>query len=271
MVRNEGDILKKVIVSTPWTEYYNVTNLEEHNIYEVANREKAITQHDTFKNILSNFGVEVIDIEELKGHPNSVFTRDAALVTPEGYIKLRMGLPTRRGEEDWLASVLDSIGIPKVAELTPPATAEGGDIVLAGEVAFISLSPRTNEEGVKQLTETLSRMGYEVRVAELKPPLFHIGSVLSMIGPEHVIYCKGIFPKEFFKGFKKLELECGDFPAGNVLYLGKKEVIVAMDNKIAIEALYREKYTVHTVDLSEFGKGAGGPTCLVLPVERASQ
>ena len=268
MVRNEGDLLRKVMVSTPVKEYYNVDNPENHNIYEVADRQRAIVQHDVFKETLKSFGVDVIDIEELPGHPNSVFTRDAALVTPEGYIKLRMGLKTREGEEEWLGRNLEEKGVPLFGEINPPGTVEGGDIILAGRVAFLSLSPRTNKEGAEQLSAILKRMGYEIRVSELKPPFFHIGSVMSMVDPGTVLFCRGAFEREYFKGFRTIEIDCGEYPGGNVLCLGRGEVVASMSNRMAVEALYREKYTIHAVDLSEFEKGAGGPTCLVLPVER---
>jgi len=38
---------------------------------------------------------------------------DAAIITPYGYIKARMGLETRRGEEEWMASFLKSLGMKK--------------------------------------------------------------------------------------------------------------------------------------------------------------
>ncbi len=44
----------------------------------------------------------MINIPELANHPNSVFTRDTALCTPNGYIKLRLGLESRQGEEEWI-------------------------------------------------------------------------------------------------------------------------------------------------------------------------
>ena len=98
MLRNEGESLKRVVVCTPKHEYARASNFEKHNIGELGNPKVAIQQHDTLKSKLSEFGAEVIDIPELDEHPNSVFTRDTALCTPRGYIKLRLGLrnSTRR-------------------------------------------------------------------------------------------------------------------------------------------------------------------------------
>ena len=55
------------------------------------------------KSTIAAFGAEVIDLSEMSGHPNSVFTRDTALSTPERFVRLRLGLPTREGEDRWVA------------------------------------------------------------------------------------------------------------------------------------------------------------------------
>jgi len=98
MLRNEGERLKRVVVCTPRKEYARASNLEKHNIGELSDPKLAIEQHDRLKSKLRQFGTEVIDIPELDEHPNSVFTRDTALCTPQGYVKLRLGLKTRLGE-----------------------------------------------------------------------------------------------------------------------------------------------------------------------------
>jgi arginine deiminase len=45
-------------------------------------------------------------------------------------------------------------------------------------------------------------------------------------------------------------------------------VIVEASNIEAIDKLKKRNYRVHVIDLSEFVKGEGGPSCLILPVER---
>jgi dimethylargininase len=96
------------------------------------------------------FGVDLLDVPELAGHPNSVFTRDTAVCTPQGYIHLNLGLETRQGEGGaWMAQILYAQGGHCIGEVKPPGTIEGGDVVLAGNVAFIGRSARTNEEGIR--------------------------------------------------------------------------------------------------------------------------
>ena len=271
MLENEGAQLKKVIVCTPQQEYFEVENLHSQNINEIADQNLTITQHDELKAILENFHCEVIDVPELSNHPNSVFVRDVALSTPQGYIELRMGLDARRGEEKWMANILSALDEPKVGEIEPPGTVEGGDVILAGPVAFVGLSHRTNEEGIVQLSALLNKMNYEVRTLPLKGNYLHIGGAMSMIGPQQILCCTGVFPHNFFSGFDTIEVPHFNYKpsVGNVICLRENEVIAnSAENIGTIKILEDKGVFVHKINLSEFRKGAGGPTCLILPLER---
>ena len=106
---DEGNRLTKVITCSPKHEYFHIDDPAAHNIIEVSNPEKAMRQHFELRTALESFGSEVIDVDEYVDHPNSVFTRDTALVTPRGYVILNMGIETRKGEEKWMARILDSL------------------------------------------------------------------------------------------------------------------------------------------------------------------
>jgi dimethylargininase len=268
MLRNEGDTLSRVVVCTPGREYFHVGDLKKHNIVERADRDLAMEQHDALKSCLADFGAEVIDVPELADHPNSVFTRDTALCTPRGYIRLRMGLETRQGEEEWMSRILDSLGEPFVGEIGARGTAEGGDVILAGSVAFVGRSIRTNEEGVEQLAAYLTAMDYEVRVVPLPDSILHLDKALMLVGPDRAIYCRGLIPKASLTGFDMIEVVCAGGTTSNAICLGGNEVIVERSNQKVTEALTAGGIVVHELDLSEFTKGSGGPNCLVLPVER---
>jgi N-dimethylarginine dimethylaminohydrolase len=84
-------IKNRLIVCTPRLEYFRVSELSKHNITRVPDPEKSVLQHLAISTALIVAGFEVYEMPELKVHPNSVFTRDVSLVTPAGYIKLRMG------------------------------------------------------------------------------------------------------------------------------------------------------------------------------------
>lgn len=269
MLRSEGDRLISVAVSTPREQYFKVTDPGAHNMNEVADRDETLEQHRALVALISRSGAEVIDLPELPGHPNSVFTRDVALVTPQGYVKLRMGLPSRRGEADWMADALEAKGEPCAGEIERPGTVEGGDVILAGHVAFVGHSVRTNQDGVHQISELLQKMGYLVRVTDVSDYL-HLGGAVSLIAPDRVLACRGHYPGGFFKGFEVTWVDRVGPSSGNVICLGPNEVVAnEAENRPTMDALDAAGVVVHGVDLSEFRKGAGGPSCLIMPIERA--
>lgn len=268
MLKDEGDRLTRVVVCTPGKEYLGVDDLKAHNIAERANPERAKKQHDLLKSTMKTFGAEIIDIKELESHPNSVFTRDTSVCTPQGYIQLRMGLESRQREEEWMTQTLERLGEPHAGIIQPPGTAEGGDIILAGSVAFLGCSARTNESGVRQISSLLQKMGYQVRTASIPPPHFHLGGIMSVIGPQQVLCCKRFFERDFFKGFDQVEVDYQMFVSGNVICLGDGQLIAEASNASVIESLDKLGFKVHRLDLSEFLKGQGGPSCLIMPLER---
>lgn len=271
MLRNEGDPLTRVVVCTPRQEYFEVSDLAAHNINEPSDRERTGAQFEVFKGLLARRGAEVIDVPELSGHPNSVFTRDASLLTSEGYVMLRMGLETRRGEEAWMAGIVEGLGERCVGTIEPPGTLEGGDVILAGKVAFIGRSGRSNTEGVRQLGEILRSVGHEVRVATVSDEWMHLGGLMSAIAPDRILCCEGVLPEGFLEGFDVVEAPFNGPSTGNVVCLGPNEVVAnAAENVETIRALEAHGVVVHGIDLSEFRKGAGGPTCLILPVARGA-
>lgn len=269
MLRHEGHRLTRVVVSTPGDAYFDVASHEGANIPELADRDLTVEQHDALKSLIASSGAEVIDLPERVGDPNSVFTRDMALCTPEGHIKLRMGLEARRGEEAWMSEALEELGEPCMGAIEPPGSVEGGDVVLAGDVAFVGLSRRTNAEGGWQVAGMLADIGFDVRTAYLPDEYMHIGGPMSIVGRERVLCCRGVFPDGYFEGFERIEVEPQGPTTGNVICLAENEVIAnASENEMVCHVLEAHGVTVHRLDLSEFRKGAGGPTCLILPVER---
>ncbi len=270
MLKSEGESLKRVIVCTPKYEYSHASNLKKHNIGDLGNPQLAIQQHDTLKSKLEEFGAEVIDLPELDAHPNSVFTRDTALCTPDGYIKLRLGLESRQGEEEWMSQTLNTLNEKCVGIIKAPGTVEGGDVVLAGDVAFIGQSMRTNVEGIQQFSTLLSAMGYEIRVIKLPDTILHLDKALMMLGSRQVLYNTEVVSSKDITGFEGIGIVCEGNTTANIICLGDNELIVNRSNSIVAELLESHDYIVHNLDLGEFAKGMGGPNCLIMPVKRGA-
>ncbi|MFQ5740184.1 MAG: dimethylarginine dimethylaminohydrolase family protein [Acidobacteriota bacterium] len=268
MADHEGKNLRRVVVCPPGPAYAREKSLTAHNFRGLPDLEKCRRQHQALCGVMRDAGAEVVEVSEQDGHPNSLFTRDTSLVTPVGYVQLRMGLESRRGEERWIAAHLERLGVPRAGVIEPPGTVEGGDVVLAGRVAFLGRSSRSNAAGGEQLSILLGKMGYEIRVREIGDDFLHIGGSMSVVGPETVLACAGVFPQRFFHGFDLIEVDDRSFAAVNVICLGTSGVILHREFRATIGALDAKGFTVHALDFSEILKGCGGPTCTILPVER---
>lgn len=271
MLRNEGDRLGSAVTCAPGAAYLGVEDVEAHHIAELPDPERALAQYRALVALLREAGAWVWEVPEFHGHPNSVFTRDMAVVTPKGALQLRMGLETRRPEARWIMDALQAFGEPAAGAIEEPAIAEGGDVVVMGEVAFLGRSGRTDEHGVRQLTELLAPMGYEVRVAAVPESHIHLGGAMSAIGPRRVVAAEGVFEETFFEGLDVVWIPAeGDAPAeANVICIAPDEVIVDASGPAPLgPCLEASGVKVHLLDLSEFRKGSGGPSCLILPVER---
>ncbi|MDX9956510.1 MAG: arginine deiminase family protein, partial [Anaerolineae bacterium] len=182
---DEGALLRKVVVCPPGLAFCGVeaNELAAHNFHATIEAAAALEQHRLLRELLASCGAEVIVLEEPPGKPNAVFVQDVAVGTASGFIRMRMGLLTRQGEVAWMAEALAARGIPEIGRIEAPGTAEGGDVILAGDVAFVGLSRRTNAEGVRQLSMLLGKLGYAVRVIPVPAPSLHLGGVMSAIGP----------------------------------------------------------------------------------------
>jgi dimethylargininase len=118
------------------------------------------------------------------------------------------------------------------------------------------------------LSRLLMGMDYEVRILTLPTPHLHIGGAMSAVGPGTVVCCRKIFPRAFFDGFEVIEIPCPEATSANVIALGNGRVIVEKGCPGAAGALKKAGLKVRLLDLSEFVKGRGGPTCLIMPVDR---
>lgn len=247
----------------PENAYFRVDDLRVHNIAQRADKALAIDQHRKLSSLITSLGHEVVLIRELDNHPNSVFVKDPVFCTPYGYVKLRMGLESRRGEEEWLSKVLNEFGMNCIGDIKAPATAEGGDVIITESVIFVGLSSRTNQEGVNQISSILSRYGYDVRNIPVPSPYLHLGGAMTYLGG-HKILCVDSISSEHFKGFELLKVPSGNFISGNVISLLSKKIIAERTNNLTIDVLRANGYELHEINLSEFVKGTGGPTCLLL-------
>lgn len=242
-------------------------------------------EHAALRAALVEAGAAVV---ELPGSDDlsldAVYTHDASFVTDRGAILLRMGKPARAAEPARHAAVYRASGVPILAEVHAPGTAEGGDLVwLDPKTLLAGRGYRTNAAGIDQLRAALSLLGVEV----IPSPLLHGGgpdhclhlmSLMSMLDDRTVLVDPSRLAVETMEILRGRALDLIPIDpseratlACNVLALGRKRLVAFEENPATIARLKAAGFEVRAVPGRELGgNGGGGPTCLTRPLRRAA-
>lgn len=245
--------------------------------------ERAVVEYDRLVDLLRKF---VADIRFLPKDPrtglDSLYVRDAALVTKHGVILCNMGKELRRGEPEAVGDYCREAGWPVLGVVRDPGRLEGGDVVWLDEHTLaVGHGYRTNAEGIRQLREmTASFVSefIEVPLPHWEGPedVLHLMSMLSPVDKGRLLVYSRLLPVRFRlalleKGFELIEVPEAEFPSMgcNVLAVAPGKCIALAGNPRTTERLAEadiEVWTYQGANISN--KGAGGPTCLTRPLIR---
>lgn len=247
---------------------------------------RAVDEYDRFVGIL---GRTVPEIHFLPRDPrtglDSIYVRDAAIVTERGIILCRMGKEARRGEPEAIERFAKVMGWPILGKIRDPGTVEGGDVVwLDDRTLAVGHGYRTNAEGIRQLREmtagSVAEEVIEVPLPHWDGPgdVLHLMSMLSPVDRGKLLVYSRLLPVPFRQrllesGFVLLEVPDGEYAsmATNVLAVAPGKCLALDGNPRTREVLERAGVEVMTYEGSEISaKGAGGPTCLTRPLLRSA-
>ena len=239
-------------------------------------------EHEAFCGVLGEAGAEVIRARTpLPDNPDAIYVHDPALVGRHGGILLRPGKGGRRGEVAAVAADLRAARVPIAVKLTPPATAEGGDLVwLDDRTLLAGRGYRTNDEGIAALADALP--GVDVLAFDLphvRGPgeVLHLMSLLSLLDHDLAVAYPPLMPVRLVellaeRGVRLLHVpdEEVDSMGPNVLALAPRVALALDGNPRTRRLMERAGVDVHVYRGDELSrKGDGGPTCLTRPLLRA--
>lgn len=213
---------------------------------------------------------------------DSIYCRDASIVSNFGAILCRMGKENRMGEPQAERILFEASGVKILGTIQSPGTLEGGDCAWIGENTIaVGHTYRTNEEGIRQLKALLEPKGVEVLVAPMPhyrgpSDVFHLMSVLSPIDKDLAVVYSPLMPISFRnellrRNYKFVEVPDAEFESMgcNVLAVEPRKVIMVKGNPETHARLQAAGCNVTEYDGWEISvKGGGGPTCLTRPIER---
>jgi arginine deiminase len=243
----------------------------------------ACREYDAFVSLLEQFGVDIEWMPAQDAGLDSIYVRDASIVSDRGFILCRMGKGTRVAESGLQGARLGAAGLTEAGAITAAAgdaTLEGGDTTwLDNGTLAVGRGYRTSASGIEQLIALLPDVEVvQVPLPHWKGPsdVFHLMSILSPLDTDLVLVYSPLMPVPFRellleRGCRLVEVPSEEFESQgcNVLAVAPS-VAIALDGnpetRRRMEAAGVEVHSFVGREISQ--KGSGGPTCLTRPLER---
>ena len=253
------------------------------NFSEAPDVGRAVAEYDAFLDILREAGADILFLpSDTSTTLDSVYTRDAAMVSPDGVIMCNMGKPSRVAEPRLQQDELSRRGWPIAGAIAAPGRLEGGDVIwLDAATLVVGQGKRTNPEGIGQLKGLLKDHVEEIVVVPLpdypgQHDVMHLMSLISPVDIDLAVVYRPLLPDEFRRslldrGCQFVEVPETEFDTmgANVLALGPRECVMLDGNPKTRSALEKAGARVHVYEGREISlKGGGGPTCLTRPLAR---
>ena len=224
--------------------------------------DQMICDHDDYVKALMSAGVEVINLTALNEFPDGQFVEDTALCLPKAAILMRPGAPSRLGEGCEIEPQLRDL-FKAVYEIEKPGHIEGGDILVTGKEILVGRSARTNENGVSQLSEIVTPLGYVMREVFTPPEILHFKTDCSLLGPYEILSTKRLQYSGCFDGYSVINVADGEEAAANAIRVNDYVIMPAgFPRTRAI--LEEHGYKVKVINNTECAKLDGGMSCLSL-------
>lgn len=246
-----------------------------------ANR--AAAEYDRFLDELRSAGAEVLALPANRDTTlDSIYARDASLLTPHGIVLCRMGKAERGTEPPAQLEAFASWGMPIAGAISPPGIIEGGDVLwLNDRTVVVGRGYRTNDAGISQFRSLVGDAVDEFIVVPLphwRGPgdVFHLMSIISPVDDDLAVVYSPLMPVPFRemlveRGIQFVEVPEQEFESmgANVLALAPRVCLMVEGNPVTRERLEAAGARVQTYAGTEISlKGGGGPTCLTRPLER---
>lgn len=213
-------------------------------------------EHEEYVAALSSLGCTIVQLPALHDHADSAFVEDTAVIVDELAIVTRPGAPSRRAETASMRTALQES--MSIAEIVPPGTLDGGDVLRVGRRIFVGISTRTNASGAAQLKALLEPHGYTVSSVGLNGVL-HLKSAATAVAPDLVVVNPHAIAPETF-GVPYLSVPMSERFAANVLAV-QDRVLCPLNAQRTAELLTLRGFDVIAVANSELAKAEAGITC----------
>ena len=244
---------------------------------------RSASEHERFADLLRGPEIEVLFLprDEATGL-DSIYVRDAVVVSARGAILGNMGKAQRRGEPEAAARFFESAGIPIAGRIEGEGRLEGGDVVVLDDrTVAVGQGYRSNAEGIRQLHAILRDEVTEIVPVPLPHwngpgDVLHLMSLLSPIDIDLLLVHSRLLPAPFRQWLLARGIELLEVPDSELATMGCNVLALAPGRCVTLEGNPRTRRLLEgagcevlTYEGKEISlKGAGGPTCLTRPLLR---
>jgi dimethylargininase len=223
---------------------------------------RARAQHRAYEQALESYGLPVERLPSDPAWPDAVFIEDTAVVLPELAVICRPGARSRRPEVAGVEAALARFR--PIVRIDPPATIDGGDVLVMGRSVFVGRSSRTSDEAVRQLRSALEPAGYRV-VAVAVSGCLHLKSAATSLDAARVLIDPRRVSPLAFAGFECVEVDADEPGAANVVSV-PGGLLAGAAYPRTCDRLEAMGWQVARVDAGELAKAEGALTCCSLLV-----
>jgi N-dimethylarginine dimethylaminohydrolase len=304
-VPNAYGTLRRVLMHRPGAELDVVTarTAEEFNFARPVDRARFVADYDGMLQRFCAHGVEIVLLSEVLAddddavryiarRPNMTYTRDLAVVLPNGAVLMGPWLRGRQGDQEMMARAFRRLGIPILGAIEAPGYLEGGGVTMIGDDAVVaSLCDRATEPGLRTLREIVFAAGLRYF---LEVPLprghIHIDGIFMVVDERLCLVHEStfdVFPCRLYergtpavrhvdlleyldaRRFTRIPITDDERRAGhlNIVVTERSRRAVGFDTakRVSVE-LSRAGWQLDTFPCEELFMGKGGPHCMTCPL-----
>ncbi|HZZ98834.1 MAG TPA: arginine deiminase family protein [Candidatus Saccharimonadia bacterium] len=228
-----------------------------------------LRQQEAFFKRLEHYNVTLHFPQTSPDLPWQMYTRDIGFVIHHRlYFSTKRQFSERRGEADELLAMLKKDGFPDASELTT-GSIEGGDVVVAPDLAFVGNGSRTEEAAIAELStkETCDRLF-------LGDNVMHLDTRFTILPKNHALIVPTAFKPNDLARLKKrftllpvFEEETLDL-ATNVFLVNPETIFSAKHNRRINAMLINAGFHLEELNYTEPINLGGSFRCTTLPLVR---
>lgn len=228
---------------------------------------RAAAQHEQYCDRLEQLGLTVVRLPADEAFPDGCFVEDTAVVLVEVAIVTTLGAVSRRGETPAIETALANYR--HIERLSPPATLEGGDVLVIGKRIFVGRTTRTNDQGIAALGRIAGPHGYAVTPVDV-PGCLHLKSAVTALDDDTLLVSRTLLEAgglAALSALRVIEVDAREPGAANVLRV-RGQIWAHAGFPHTLERLARAGFAVTPIDIGELVKAEAALTCLSLLLRR---